>query len=217
MYYYFQVQVYISGPCPILNAFFQSIGHQCAKTLLTSAVSKRLRKKERKKVKSQLRQILNCLCCDLNIGHTLWHVDVTQTFRPILAVVIFLRLLEYPRVWVKWGSTSYFTKGVNEEKIPLTVNTWPSRTCAFQEYRFYTMSPKTKLWLFSIPWVNVYTMIPCLYHKSMSVPWVLSNNKSICPYHESRNWSCINTKENFHTNNREFVYRNPILENYRNT
>ena len=67
-------------------------------------------------------------------------------------------------------------------------------------------------WVLSIPWVQIYTLTPCvaiytmsacLYHESMSIPWVhvrpcqfyasisiiwvLANNMSQCLYHESRN------------------------------
>ena len=39
-------------------------------------------------------------------------------------------------------------------------------------------------WVFSIPWVHVYTMIPCIYHESMSTPWGNVYTTSPCLYHK---------------------------------
>ena len=47
----------------------------------------------------------------------------------------------------------------------------------------------------SIPWVHVYTMIPCLYHESMSIPWVHVYTMSPFLYHESMSipWFHVHT------------------------
>ena len=63
--------------------------------------------------------------------------------------------------------------------------------CVIQEYRFCTVSLSQFLWCFqyhesmSIPWVHVYTMIPCLYNEFISIPWVHVYTMSSCVYHES--------------------------------
>ena len=84
-----------------------------------------------------------------------------------------------------------------KKKILHTGNTWSSRMCVIQEYRFYTMSLcqyhgccQYHESIF-IPWVFVYTMSPCLYHESMSVPEAWFYTMSPCLYHESMSNPCF--------------------------
>ena len=65
-------------------------------------------------------------------------------------------------------------------KIPHMGNTWPSRTCVIQEYRYYTMSLSLYHESMFIPLVHVYTIVPCLYNLSMFIPWVLVNSMGPC-------------------------------------
>ena len=90
---------------------------------------------------------------------------------------------------------------------------------------------KSISFVLSIPWVHVYTMIPCLYHWSMSIPGDLSNYNSHCPYHEPRNTifriaeikitgiQKYKLQEYQTTNYRNTDYRNTknINNNYKNT
>ena len=76
-------------------------------------------------------------------------------------------------------------------KIPHMGNTWPSRMCVIQEYRFYTMSLSQYHWScqyhesMTIPWVRVYTKSPCIYHDYMSLPWFHVYTMSSCLYYDS--------------------------------
>ena len=90
----------------------------------------------------------------------------------------------------------------------------------------YTLTPFVYHELLFIPWVSVYTMSPCLYHESMCIPWVLVNSIHLFLYHNSLpiTWvNVYNMSPEIQKNKKRFLlllckynFQKYINTNYRN-